>query len=235
MLELTGSLESVDFPKLLSLLTGLQQSGYLRMSSSASVGEVFLEPGRAVAAFFGTAREPELLRGISALEAVVLLLPRARFVYTGAPAPSERNIELASDELSKHLSSLLEPSEALKRVDFPLTAIPSIVSTTGHESEEVVLLTRTSLYLLTRIDGRRRVHELIQGQPLLPAIQHLLELKRQRVICFDTAASYPPKKSTSDADASIARTATITAPAENASPSRLRLLLERAIPGGAAQ
>src|SRR5436853_579395 len=97
MAELRGSLEGIGFPALVGFLASLEKSGCLQLTSSQGGGTVSFTAGRVVAAAYGAER------GLPALEALALALPRASFVFVDGALPpgDEPTIDLAPGALQR--------------------------------------------------------------------------------------------------------------------------------------
>src|SRR4051794_40693343 len=74
--QLSGALDGLGLPQVVRFLSGLRKTGWLRVEHGSWRGELFLDNGQVVAAACGS------LRGLSAIDALVHVLPELRFTFT---------------------------------------------------------------------------------------------------------------------------------------------------------
>lgn len=139
---------------------------------------MFLDRGQLVGALFGLARglggaPADQLRGLAALDAIVLLMPEAAFFVTGDASP-ERNITSSTSELDAHLENLHRERFKCRLTLSSLLAAP-VHALAAEESNEEDQLTidRGKLRLLVAINGERTVLELLKNRDVPLTIQNL--------------------------------------------------------------
>jgi hypothetical protein len=172
MISLGGTLEGIGLPALVRFLAGLRSSGRLLVADDSWGGEVGFDEGRVVAAAFGAER------GLAALEAIALALPRGEFRFAGGAVPEGRDADLPPEDLERYLTSLAEEQVALAR------AIPSLASVPrpadpgpdGAGAPERITIDRSTLFSLLLVDGRRTVQALCEQRGERGAAQTLKEL-----------------------------------------------------------
>src|SRR5438105_2883858 len=103
MPELSGSLHTFGLLPVLRLLTDSAATGRVHLSQDRWSGEVFVDTGQVVAASFGLghglgASPSGILNGLTALEAIVLVMPSATFFFAEGMRGPDRNVDLATDE-----------------------------------------------------------------------------------------------------------------------------------------
>src|SRR5688572_7486340 len=158
MISLGGTLEGIGLPALVRFLAGLRSNGRLLVADDSWGGEVGFDEGRVVAAAFGAER------GLAALEAIALALPRGEFRFTGGAAPEERDVDLPPEDLERYLTSLAEEQTALARAIPSLAAVPRPADPgpDGAGTPERITIDRSTLYSLLLVDGRRTVQALCE-------------------------------------------------------------------------
>jgi hypothetical protein len=184
VVELRGSLRGIGLPQLIRFLSGLQASGCLRITCDQWAGDLCFADGQVVSASFG--RE----RGRAAIVAIVLALPRGRFIFGDAAAPEDRNVQIAADELQDYIDQLAVEHASLAEVPLAPSAIPRAIvpanaPTVSSAGDEKVVLGRSAMRTLLAIDGRRTIAELGGEDHLVPTLHDLTTLLAQDLVCID--------------------------------------------------
>jgi len=186
--ELSGSLHSFGLLPVLRLLAESATTGRVHLTQDGWSGEVFIDAGQVVAATFGLGHglggSPSgILHGLTALEAIVLVMPNATFFFAEGVRSPDRNVEPAADELHARLTTLRE--EFLRsepQVVSPM-AVPLRVDLASVPLENgEIRIDRAKLRLLLAVDGQRTVAELIEGKGLLPTWRDLTWLASRGLI-----------------------------------------------------
>ncbi|HEX2324451.1 MAG TPA: DUF4388 domain-containing protein, partial [Chloroflexota bacterium] len=172
MISLGGTLEGIGLPALVRFLAGLRSSGLLLVADDSWGGEVGFDEGRVVAAAFGAER------GLAALEAIALALPRGEFRFAGGAIPEGRDVDLPPEDLERYLTSLAEEQVALARAIPSLASVPRPVDPgpDGAGAPERITIDRSTLFSLLLVDGRRTVQALCEQRGERGAAQTLKEL-----------------------------------------------------------
>ena len=172
MISLGGTLEGIGLPALVRFLAGLRSSGRLLVADDSWGGEVGFDEGRVVAAAFGAER------GLAALEAIALALPRGEFRFAGGAVPEGRDVDLPPEDLERYLTSLAEEQVALARAIPSLAAVPRPVDPgpDGAGAPERITIDRSTLFSLLLVDGQRTVQALCEQRGERGAAQTLKEL-----------------------------------------------------------
>jgi hypothetical protein len=207
MAALSGSLEDFGLTAILGLLARSGKSGRLRISQADWVAELSLRDGKVVAASFGTAQglggsSSGALRGLAAVEALVLLLPAAAFFFAEGMAPSGREIHLDGHELEATLARLEEERSTWGgRLPSP-SVVPSRVPPSEQPADEQIVLDRGKLSLLLAVDGRRSVAELAGEMGFLRTCRDLIWLADHNLVRLPAA----PAESTAESHTRAERT-----------------------------
>jgi hypothetical protein len=172
MISLGGTLEGIGLPALVRFLAGLRSSGRLLVADDSWGGEVGFDEGRVVAAAFGAER------GLAALEAIALALPRGEFRFAGGAVPEGRDVDLPPEDLERYLTSLAEEQVALARAIPSLASVPRPVDPgpDGARAPERITIDRSTLFSLLLVDGQRTVQALCEQRGERGAAQTLKEL-----------------------------------------------------------
>ena len=192
-MELSGSLESFGLAPILGLLASTKTSGRVHVSAKPWSGDVFVSDGEVVAASFGIASglggaPTDLLRGLSALDALVLMSTGGFFIAEGAQ-PARRNVTLGSDELQAHLATLDNEQRAAGGTLPSLMAIPSTrAQGDPSDTDEELPISRARLNLLVAVDGHRTVADLIGEGDLLKTLLDLRWLADRGLISMSEPA-----------------------------------------------
>ncbi len=117
-------------------------------------------------------------RGLAALEAIALALPRGEFRFAGGAAPEGRDVDLPPEDLERYLTSLAEEQVALARAIPSLAAVPRPVDPgqDGAGAPERITIDRSTLFSLLLVDGQRTVQALCEQRGERGAAQTLKEL-----------------------------------------------------------
>ncbi len=159
MITLAGTLEGIGLPALVRFLSTLRSAGRLLVADDAWGGEIVFDQGEVVAASFGTER------GLAALEAIALALPKAEFRFTGGAPAGDRDVDLPAAEFDAYITSLDESQSAIARLLPSLTAVPHLVDPAAApmpEGQDWVTIDRSTLYTLLLVDGQRSVHAICE-------------------------------------------------------------------------
>jgi hypothetical protein len=197
MAELSGSLDSVGLTAIFGLLTQLGKSGRMHVSVEPWSGEVFLKEGRIVGALFGVARgiggaPSNALRGLAALDAILLLVPYGRFFFAEGTPSSVRNIALTAADLQAHLAAVTaDRSVATTRLQSLTAVLHHVDPREQPHNDEPLVIDRQKLSLLLAIDGRRTLAELIGEQDLLRTLTDVNWLLNQGLIRMAPASVVP--------------------------------------------
>jgi hypothetical protein len=161
-------------------LGGLNKSGHLRLSQHDWVGEIHFDSGRLTHASLGTRS------GLTALDAMVELLPRASFSFDSHAAPTgEPTIQLSNDELLVHLDEVVARVSRGERRLPDADAVPT-QTTNDSGTEEPLQLDRAALQTLLVVDGQRSVREIVARRGSFDALWHLASLRDVGLISFET-------------------------------------------------
>ncbi|MGI9148315.1 MAG: DUF4388 domain-containing protein [Chloroflexota bacterium] len=174
MIDLKGTLQSIQLEPLVGFLRQLRKTGSLSISARSFNGSVFLEGGRVVGAVFGSER------GLAAFEAIVLALGDGDFEFAENAPERELNFMVEPDVLDGHLRRL-----ASERLEFsgrlPSLAVVPSVDLAGSDTEQLAI-DRGSLRLLFDMDGRRSVLELARGRGLMATARRVAALAELGVV-----------------------------------------------------
>lgn len=184
---LQGSVEGVGLTALLRFLAGIEKSGRLRVFDGEWSGELGLDSGHLVSAFFGHEQ------GLPAAEAMALVFRRGRFTFEDGRAPGERNLELPPEKLAACLQAAerfeVGPVDGRSILD----AVPEVVdSPPGAGGVSEIVLDRTELRTLLAVDGQASVAALSRGDSLALTIRHLAALAELGLVRFSAV----PERST---------------------------------------
>ncbi len=157
MTELSGTLEGVGLPAIVRFLAALQKAGCLRITHQDWRGEIQFDAGQIVSASIGSRK------GLAALDALILALPGASFVFDDkARLEGESNVLLTQEALHAHLDELAQRTANGGPMLPSLDAVPQLVPQDDESAaEETVPLDRGTLQTLLAIDGKRSVREII--------------------------------------------------------------------------
>jgi uncharacterized protein DUF4388 len=186
MTELSGTLDGLGLSAIVRFLSGLHKTGCLRLAQYDWYGEVYFDAGQLTHAVFGSRT------GISALDALIEVLPRASFTFDShAAAPGPSSIQLDHANLLAHLD------EAAARVASGQRSLPAAdavpVQATDAAAEEPVQLDRATLQTLMLVDAQRSVREIVGHRGSLDALWHLAHLRDLGLIHLRPAdAAMPP-------------------------------------------
>jgi hypothetical protein len=177
--ELSGTLDGLGLSAIVRFLGGLNKSGRLRLSQHDWVGEVHFDSGRLTHASLGTRS------GLTALDALVEVLPRASFSFDSHAAPtSEPTIQLSNDEVLAHLDEVVARVASGERRLPDADAIPA-QTTIENGAEEPLQLDRAALQTLLIVDGQRSVREIVARRGSFDALWHLASLRDVGLISFE--------------------------------------------------
>jgi hypothetical protein len=177
MTELNGTLQGIGLPQLLSFLEGLRSTGSLLVEDGPWTGALVLTEGQLAGAQFGAEQ------GLSALDAILLALPRGRFRFSSAIESCEVNIVLKPGALTEHLETIARESDRLMAAVPSLSAVPYVLETSEADGEEgEITLGQRALRLLLALDGRRNVALLARERGMLHTLRELAELTQLGLI-----------------------------------------------------
>jgi hypothetical protein len=178
MSELSGMLDGLGLSAIVRFLSGLNKRGRLRLSQHDWVGEIHFDSGRLTHASLGTRN------GLTALDALVEVLPRASFSFDSHAAPTdEPTIQLSNDELLAHLDEVVARVASGERRLPEADAIPA-QTTIDSGAEEPLQLDRATLQTLLAVDGQRSVREIVARRGSFDALWHLASLRDVGLISF---------------------------------------------------
>jgi hypothetical protein len=179
MTELSGMLDGLGLSAIVRFLGGLNKSGRLRLSQHDWVGEIHFDSGRLTHASLGTRS------GLTALDALVELLPRASFSFDSHAAPTgEPTIQLGYDELLTHLDEVVARVARGERRLPDADAVP-MQTTIDSGGEGPLQLDRAALQTLLAVDGQRSVREIVARRGSFDALWHLASLRDVGLISFE--------------------------------------------------
>ncbi|HEY3062097.1 MAG TPA: DUF4388 domain-containing protein [Chloroflexota bacterium] len=189
MTELSGTLEGVGLPAIVRFLAALQKTGCLRITHQDWHGEIHFDAGQIVSATIGSRK------GIAALDALVLALPGASFVFDDkARLAGESNVQLNPDGLQAHLDELAQRTASGGPTLPSLDAVPQIVAQNDDASaEETVPLDRGTLQTLLAIDGKRSVREIIAVRGSFEALWQVGNLAEVGLVRLPRHSESAPK------------------------------------------
>jgi hypothetical protein len=193
MAELSGSLTSFNLGSILRLLAELTKSGRLHVSDERWIGELFLKHGQVVSASFGLARglggpPSDTLRGLAALDAIVLVMPDAAFFVAEGEPPPQRTIALSVSDLRARVAAMDKERITRGLTEVPLAAVPRRVDARDQPSmEEQLVIDRSALGLLLDIDGQRTVLELVGERDLLRTLTDLTWLADHSLVTVNAS------------------------------------------------
>jgi hypothetical protein len=177
MTDLAGTLLSIGLAPLLGFLTELRKTGSLVISDGPLKGSLFLEGGRVVGAVFGSER------GLTAFEAIVLVLGGGRFEFDENVAEREFNFMVDPQVLSEHVRQLSDERARFVDVLPSLVVVPSVTAA-GAEPDEANL-NSGDLQLWSEVDGRRSVLELAHERGLVATARGLSRLVELGVVTLE--------------------------------------------------
>lgn len=174
---LSGSVAETHLPSVVICLAGLRQNGRLHVVQDGWAGDLWFQQGRVVGAEFGAER------GIAALNAIVMALPNGIWTFDVETSCGPSNIELAPDALTAHLERLDSLRPHFARAVPSLAAVPRRADPTSQpDPGEELVLKRSALATLLRIDGRRTVAELCGERGVAHTVQDLATLLERGLI-----------------------------------------------------
>jgi hypothetical protein len=179
MTELSGILDGLGLSAIVRFLSGLNKRGRLRLSQHDWVGEIHFDSGRLTHASLGTRS------GLTALDALVEVLPRASFSFDSHAAPTtEPTIQIGNDELLAHLDQVVARVASGERKLPDADAVP-VQTTTDSSAEEPLQLDRAALQTLLVVDGQRSVREIVAKRGTFDALWHLASLRDVGLVSFE--------------------------------------------------
>jgi hypothetical protein len=183
---LQGSLAGLGLLPVLRLLRSANTHGCLYLSRDGWAGQLWLAGSRLVAVSFGCER------GAAALEAILLVLPHARFTFAEGPAVANGELDVDLDEVALH-PAIPSPQQRLAAALPPPAAVPRVVrpaeAATGHDPTEVVLRLGT-LHTLLEVDGERTIQELSDRRASTRVLLDLAVLQDLGLIQFDVRSAH---------------------------------------------
>jgi Domain of unknown function (DUF4388) len=193
---LQGTLELLGLAPLLRWLRRVQRDGRVSLSCGHWSGEICLWHGKVVRASFGEER------GLGALHAILVVLPRARFTFTEGAVADGRNSDLGLnvDELELPDATLLDLG-----LD-PLMVSPQTVpvrpvrvkdSDTAQSSADVVLPMGT-LHTFLAVDGVRSIEQISQGEQVAQVLLDLAALSNLGLVALDDQGDQAEVKGEAD-------------------------------------
>jgi signal peptidase I len=203
--NLTGSLLIIPLPALVRFLSGLGESGDLRITRGPWQGTMVFERGRAVAA------EAMGVLGEDALELMVQVLRGSGFAFEvrlprplsdDSPHASSR-LDLAPDVLQERLLALSSTGSPLPALD--PEAVPHVVtpgSGAGSGSEAQLTLSRHALAVFLDVDGRRSIAEIAARRGLKATLRSLARLLEQGLVNCAPPSPDRPRQSSGEVAAS---------------------------------
>src|ERR1051326_5833038 len=169
MTELSGMLDGMGLSAIVRFLGGLHKTGGLRLAQGDWYGEVYFDAGQPTHAAFGART------GLTALDALIEVLPRASFAFDSqAAAAGESSIQLDHDSLLAHLDEVAARINSGQRSLPAADAVPSQATDAG--AEEPVQLDRATLQTLIAVDGERSVREIVARRGSFDALWQLAKL-----------------------------------------------------------
>jgi hypothetical protein len=185
---MSGSLAGVELPAIFRLLKSWTRCVRLRLLVEDWSGELYFDSGELAAGLFGLARglggEPsDPLRGVSAVDTVVLLMPEAAFFLSGEASVPEWNITISPSELQARFENLQRERLGCKLTLASLLVSPVHTVTARTMSENQPLtMDRGKLSLLSSINGERTIIDLLRGTDVLNTIKNLDWLTKHGII-----------------------------------------------------
>ncbi|MDQ3699509.1 MAG: DUF4388 domain-containing protein [Chloroflexota bacterium] len=179
-----GTLVGMGLPALLRLLTGLRKTGCLRLVDGRWCGLVYLDGGAVTAAFLGSER------GLQALDAMLIAIPRGRFVFVHGQQTGEVNIVLRGTALQSHVDEMAVRTVELCAAVPSVFATPQLVASRLVSSTASVALdggapaTESAQQTLKAVNGQRTVLELAVGRGLARTVEDLARLTAGGLISF---------------------------------------------------
>jgi Domain of unknown function (DUF4388) len=190
VLRLSGSLADLGLASILRLFNNARANCRLRVVKGDWTAELFLNEGQVVSAAFGLARglggaPSDPLRGIHALEAVVIFLADAAFLATGEPALPEPDPGLPLDSLENHLDDVQRRFVGNELTDASLLSVPvpCVVGESSSADDELTL-TRRRLGLLLGINGHDTLIELFRGRDVIGTLEDLTWLQQHGLMAW---------------------------------------------------
>jgi hypothetical protein len=173
--ELSGS--DVPTVLLLQFLAEVGSTGRADLWDEHAVGIVYFEDGQAVGAIFGSES------GLPALEAIVLVLPRAQFNFSGRPRPSVRNLPMETVAVLSHLRDF---ADECRRLSFPpQDAVPRPLAQANEMLTGELQANDDLARVLRAVDGRRTVAELSRELGIALTLKSLALLEETQLISLE--------------------------------------------------
>jgi Domain of unknown function (DUF4388) len=180
---LQGTLEVLGLLALLRWLRSVERDGRVSLDSGGWSGEICLRRGRVVAASFGKER------GRAALEAILLVLPRARFVFTEAAIADGRDddLGLSVDDLELPDTTVLDLG--LDPWDVSPSTVPvrrvQVGDTEGSQAGADVVLPMGTLHTFLAVDGVRSIEQISRGEQVARVLLDLATLSGLGLVALD--------------------------------------------------
>jgi hypothetical protein len=232
MTELSGTLEGVRLPAIVRFLNGLKKTGCLRIVYNEWRGEIFFELGRVTGASLGTRQ------GLSALDALVQVLPGASFTFDSVfeqPAAGTVNISLSAEALQAHLDDLASDTAGKPRLP-SLDAVPIVLGQDNSSSgDEPLALDRATLQTLLAVDGRRTVQDIVTQCGSPEVLWHLATLVKVGLLRIDPDPRAASADAPRTASAEVLATPVEAPPAEVIAPPQAAPAHAIAAPHAASQ
>jgi signal peptidase I len=183
---LNGSLTCVEIGPLVRLLSGLGKSGDVVVSQGPWTGRLLLDAGQLLAASVADSV------GLEALEFIGTALRGAEFEFHEGSPGLGPNLELSRDPLAELERFATGPQPWIGELPSPY-AVPHLVESAAAQHDVDVVLGLVALYVLTDVDGRRNVLDLVARHGLLRTLKSLNRLRELGVISVqDKEPGQPP-------------------------------------------
>jgi signal peptidase I len=195
MVDLSGSLACFELAPLVRFLCGLHKQGKLVVANEHWSGRLSFCAGQLISASIRNEH------GRAALEFIVGAMRDAEFEFFEDAASPRIDPELGPDPLALLQQLASDPSRtSLAAVPGP-SALPRVTLQPGAEASQVVLR-RSEIALLPRIDGRTAIGELADRYGLLQTVRGLAHLHEMGFVEFEApvqpiASEVPPNATVS--------------------------------------
>ena len=185
---LQGTLDVLGLVPLLRWLRGVQRNGRLSLRSGGWTGELDLLEGQVVAASFGEER------GRAALEAILLVLPRARFAFIEARAAELRDPDLGLDVDDLTLPEATLPDLGLDPSLVGPTSVPRPVPIGDHDVQPAadVVLPLGALHTFLAVDGTRTIGQISQAEGVAQVLIDLATLSSLGLVALEGQGDQGP-------------------------------------------
>jgi MFS family permease len=183
---LQGSLASLGLQPVLRFLCSIDKTGNVVLSRDGWTGRLSLNAGRVISASFGSER------GLAALDAILLVLSEANFVFAEETSPSNSSEDFAIEV--EELSSRPPMRLAQERGMIPLipapAAVPRLSELTEYWSDHAELKLRVStLRTLLSVNGQRTIEELGESGGAAAVLIELATLMNLGLVSFQAEPS----------------------------------------------